>query len=217
MKFFFIVLFLTLAATAHADIPKVNLEYSEIFDAVCSKQSNYSIDPKWVDEIIQRNSEFQAAWDKAAPDLLQTTQALVGKPFEQKEFQAALSVCNYPSMSMPLIINIRYSLASFTPTPLESSITVSIIFHELIHSFLNNKILQDSKLLKKYASEDDRVKVHIHLLALMKAVYLKLNQPGVLANVIAKDQSLPNKAYSRAWEIVNDLEDYNDFIAELKQ
>jgi hypothetical protein len=60
------------------------------------------------------------------------------------------------------------------------------------------------------------VRFHLHLFALQKAVYLKLGLAETLNRVIKKDQSLPNKSYGRAWQIVNDREDYSAFIAELR-
>jgi len=56
------------------------------------------------------------------------------------------------------------------------------------------------------------------LLALQKAVLLKLNEPEPLKSVIAIDSQLPGGYYKRAWEIVNATDDeYCDNIAEISQ
>ena len=45
---------------------------------------------------------------------------------------------------------------------------------------------------------------------------MKLGLRDTLGRVIAKDESLPNPSYARAWHIVNSGEDYSSFVAELK-
>ncbi len=212
---FFVLL--TLPIFGRATTPKVTLTYAQTFDFVCSLQTGYQIDPKWTEELVVRLPEFQSHWQGSGAELLKTTIAIVGKSFKATEFAVSLSVCSFPSMSEPLLINMRYSLASFTSKPLQKDVTTSIIFHELLHRYLQGKIPSDSALRLKYQKEDGTVLSHIHLLALPKAVYLKLNQESVLQAVIAKDQSLPNKAYSRAWDIVNKEEDFRAFIEELRQ
>ena len=201
---------------AHAGTPQVRLYYAEMFDFVCGQQTKYQIDQKWVSELDSRLPEFRTLWQGAGPTLLQTSADVVGKSFDQTEFAVNFSVCSFPSMSDPLLINMRYSLKSFTAAPIGPNVTVSIIYHEILHQYLKGKIPRASKLLAKYAGEGDTVLSHLHLFALQKAVYLKLNQPQTLNDVIKKDQSLPNKAYARTWEIVNTLEDYTSFITELR-
>ena len=212
-----VLLNLFLPVYGRADVPRVKLIYSKIFDSVCAQQTNYQINSKWTAELNQRIPELQSSWDKNGTTLIEATQTIVGKPFSEHEHAVSLSVCSFPSMSNPLLINMRYSLASFTSDPMKTDITISIIFHELLHRFLGSKIPANSTLLKKYHAEEQTVLNHIHLFALQKAVYLKLNQKELLQMVIRKDQSLPNKSNARAWEVVNDKEDFNSFIKELKQ
>ena len=119
-------------------------------------------------------------------------------------------------MGDPLLVNMRYSLKSFSPTPLTMDVTVGVIFHELLHRYLAGKIPANSKLLLKYKSEDETVTSHLQLLALQKAVYLKLGRAGTLKRIVQEDQDLPNKSYTRAWEIVDGRESYKSFIEELR-
>jgi hypothetical protein len=151
------------------------------------------------------------------PALLSTSEAIVGKPFQDKEIWVSLSVCSLPSMSDPMLINMRFSLKSFTTTPLREDVTVSIIFHELLRRYLVGKIPNDSILLMKYKDEDDTVKTHLHLLALQQGVYLKLGRADTLERMIAKDRELLNRSYARAWDILESRENYQSFISELRR
>ena len=207
---------LAMSWATYASIPKVIVSYADMFDVVCAKQLTYQIDPKCVEEVTKRLPEFQSHWDQVAKDLLGTTEKAIGKKFSEHEISLALSACYFPSMSNPLLINIRYSLSSVTSHPLEPSVTMSIFFHEILHRYLNNKIPATSHLLEKYKTENETVSSHLHLFALQKAVYLRLKQATILQKVIAKDQSLPNSSYKRTWQIVNELENYQDFIRELR-
>jgi hypothetical protein len=148
--------------------------------------------------------------------LLRTSEEIVGKAFQEKQLWVSLSVCSLPSASDPLLVNMRFSLKSFTSTPLSEDVTVSVIFHEILHRYLLGRIPANSPLLLKYNDEDNTVKAHLHLLALQKAVYLKLGRLPTLQRVIEKDQELPNRAYTRAWEILNSREIYQSFLAELR-
>lgn len=198
-----------------AAVPNVTLTYAEMFDFTCSKLTGYTIDPQWVEELESRLPELQSKWDESGMELLEAVETVVGKPFKESEFAASLSVCSFPSMSEPLLINMRYSLASFVSNPLPVDVSIGIIFHEILHHYLKSKISSESLLLKKYSNEDETVLSHLHLFALQKSIYLKLNQSDILQALIKRDESLPNKSYARAWEIVNDREDFQDFVKEL--
>jgi hypothetical protein len=204
-------------AHAFASAPKVTLKYAEMFDTVCSKETQYKIDPKWQSELMKRVPEFQYVWDQSGGDLLSMAHEYVGKDFDELEYAVALSVCSFPSMSNPLLINMRYSLASFTTQPVSRDVTVGLILHEILHRYIEGRVNPaDSPMLKKYKAENETVRSHLHLFALMKAVYIKLDKQQLLQNVIARDQALPNGAYKRAWEIVNKIEDYKVFVRELQ-
>jgi hypothetical protein len=196
-------------------LPSVQLAYADGFDAVCSQQTHYAIKPEWVAEVNARLPEFTANWRRDGERLLRATDEVVGKPFRDKQFMVALSVCSFPSMSDPLLVNVRFSLQSFTTDSLRPNVTTSIILHEILHHYLSDKTPHDSALLSKYRDEDETVRTHLHLLALMNAAYARLGQADTLVRVIEKDKSLPNPSYGRAWQIVQ-AETYSSFVAELK-
>lgn len=208
-----------LSASARAtgtQVPIVQLAYADGFDAVCSQQTHYAIKPEWVAEVNARLPEFTANWRRDGERLLRATGEVVGKPFRDKEYLVALSVCSFPSMSDPLLVNVRFSLKSFTTDSLPPNVTTSIILHEILHHYLSDKTPRDSALLSKYRDEDETVKTHIHLLALMNAAYARLGQAETLMRVIEKDRALPNHSYARAWQIVQ-AETYPAFVAELRR
>jgi hypothetical protein len=112
----------------------------------------------------------------------------------------------------------RYALRSFTPEPVSMRYKVDTLFHELLHIFLYRHPIENSTLLKEHAAEDERVRDHLHLLALQKAVLLKLNEPDALKEVIAVDSVLPGGYYKRAWELVNATDtEYLKYVAELSK
>src|SRR5262249_16794525 len=155
---------------------------------------------------------LRSNWAKEGPPLLRVSEGIVGKPFQDKQVWVSLSVCSLPSVADPMLINMRFSLRSFTPTPLAEDVTAGIIFHELLHRYVLGKIPASSPLLTKYGAEDETVKSHLHLLALQEGVYLKLGRADTLHRIVEKDRDLPNKSYSRAWDIV-DSETYQAFLA----
>jgi hypothetical protein len=73
-------------------------------------------------------------------------------------------------------------------------------------------------LLQQRAAEPERVRDHLHLLALQKAVLLKLNEGDALRDVVAVDSALPGGYYKRAWELVNATDsEYLKYVAELSK
>jgi hypothetical protein len=132
---------------------------------------------------------------------------------------ATLTLCPIASMSRPLLINVRLFLDGPTqqqPRPLFP--LSAVVFHELLHTYILGALPSGtSALLEKYKSEEPLVKNHLHLLAVMKLVYLKLDRAEHLQQIMEKDRALGNPGYGRAWQIVNDLEGHDAFVHELRQ
>jgi hypothetical protein len=172
--------------------------------------------------LLSRESEFVRIWETEGLRLLAATEAISGKEFLSQEIIARLTLCNAPSESFPetghVTINMRYALRSFTPEAVSMRYKVNTLFHELLHIFLNRHPVANSALLKEHAAEDELVRDHLHLLALQKAVLLKLNEPDALKEVIAVDSALPGGYYKRAWELVNATDkEYLRYVGELSQ
>jgi hypothetical protein len=70
--------------------------------------------------------------------------------------------------------------------------------------------------MEKYKDEATMVLTHLHLMAVMKHVYLKLRRREQLQEIIAWDSAAENPIYRRGWQIVNDIEGHRAFVDELK-
>src|SRR5262249_40690420 len=136
------------------------------------------------------------------------------------EAEIHLTLCNVPSESNgdDIKVNMRYALHSFTKESVPLSYKVSVFYHELLHGFIDNYLPSNSPLLAEHEAEPERVRDHLHLLALEKAAYLRLDRKEELAEIIKVDGELPNGFYKRAWEIVNaDETTYLKYVQELKK
>jgi hypothetical protein len=215
-----ICLFLFCAGTgrAHADpgYPKLFFSYSWLYDQGCSQGSGYKIDPAWAEEARERASEFDVIWKREAPILFGRILERFGKGFSRKELTATLSVCNIPSFSDPLVLNVRRFLKSYMgnkPIPPDHAFS-DLIFHELLHTWIVENLPWPTPLIEKYKSENGQVLSHLHLMALQKYVYTELGRADLLAWISETYPTMPG-AYQRAWEIVDQIEGYQAFIAEI--
>ncbi len=207
-----------------ADYPEVTFEYSQIFNSTCAEMTKQPIDAAAVEELEKRLDSFREHWRKEAPQLLGTTVKLTKAPFQFRETKAALSLCfGFPSMSLPLTINMRFYLKSLRGEKAASMTKFSAtVFHELLHRYVNDRIetLPDktTPLLKKYKDEPQVVQNHLHVLAIMKAVYAKLRREKDLEEDSAVDQTIKRSApaITRAQELV-DKEGAENFISEIRK
>jgi hypothetical protein len=219
---FLFVALLGFGCSSQATLPRIKIEYSPSEDLACSLPPASPIKEEWKAELLSRQPEFVRLWQSEGPKLLAATEAISGRDFPLQDITARLTLCNAPSESFPgtdrVTINMRYALRSFTSEPVSMRYKVDTLFHELLHIFLSRHPIENSALLKEHAAEDERVRDHLHLLALQKAVLLKLNEPDALKEVIAVDSSLPGGYYKRAWELVNATDkDYLKYVAELSK
>ncbi len=215
---FFTVLLASICPS-QASLPPVTVKYDAAEDSSCSGSS---VKTEWKAELLSREPEFVSLWESEGPRLVAATESISGKDFPSQKITARLTLCNLPSESFPesgrVTINMRYALRSFTPEPVSIRYKVNTLFHELLHIFLQRYPVANSALLKEHASEDERVRDHLHLLALQKAVLLKVDQADTLKEVIAVDSALPGGYYKRAWELVNSTDkEYLKYVAELSK
>jgi hypothetical protein len=221
------ILFVSLAAFAFGVVgsvwatpPTVSISYSQEQDSACAANERYVIEKQWSDELEQDLARIHKLWDELGPKLLATTEEITGKEFSQREADIRLTLCNVPSESTgrEIKVNMRYALHSFTKEPVPLRYKVSIFYHELLHGFIDKNLSPQSRLLAEHAGEPERVRDHLHLLALEKAVYLRLGLKEELAEIIKIDGELPNGFYKRAWEIVSEDErTYLKYVEELKE
>ena len=212
-----VLLLATFAMPAAAAQPGVTVVYSPGLDSVCALIRGGNIKNEWKEELASRKDEFESLWLGAGPKLIEAAEALTGKPFPAEPVTARLTLCDLPSQSiMGISVNMRYALKSFVPDPVPMRYKVDKLFHELLHNFLSGHPVTESSLIAQHASEPDCVRNHLHLLALQKAVLLRLGEPEALQQVISIDGRLPSGCYKRTWALVNTTDTaYLHYVAEL--
>lgn len=211
------LLLFSVMAHSTSGIPEVTIKYSSLWDSTCSIFKGYEIKDAWKEELINKKNELEADWKKYGGKLLLTTVTIVGKEFKRTSITAHLTLCNTPSRSFPIIVNMRYALSGFIDPPVQMHVKTGTLYHEILHKYIDDNLPESSKLIEKYKNEHSRVLKHVHLLALQKAVYLKLQLNDQLSSIMKVDSQLPNGYYKRAWEIVNSHPDYYlEFVHELQ-
>lgn len=205
------------SARAEDEYPRVSFIYrSAPFDRECAGWLKAEIKPEWVEQARAKVKLLQAEWDGQAPQLLGTTVKEIGRPFAHLEEVATLTLCPIPSMSRPLIVNMRSFIDGLKGNWPPSHFP-AVVFHELLHNYTSDIIGRQSPLLKKYEAEPISVRGHLHVAAVMKLVYLKLGRTTELSDVIAVESALPSPVYARTWEIINKIEGHMPFVNELKR
>jgi hypothetical protein len=218
-KYLLPALLLIYACRAPAGVPHVTVAYNPGLDSTCSIFRGGAIKDEWKAELVLRKPEFERLWAAVGPKLIETTEAITGKPFPSGDITAWLMLCDLPSQSfVGISINMRRALASFTSPPVPMRYKVDVLFHELLHGFLDEHPVHNSALLGQHASEPSRVRNHLHLLALQKAVLLKLGETEALRDIVAIDSQLPGGYYKRAWALVNATDsEYLKYVAEISK
>ena len=198
--------------------PAVTISYSPSLDTACSILRGYEIKNQWKEELAGKVEEYRDGWAKIGPKLLGTTERMTGRKFAAGNISAHLTLCDLPSQAIfGVSVNMRYALASFTKNPVPMRYKIGVLYHEILHRFVEDNLSARSVLLAQHRDEQPRVREHLHLLALQKAVYLDLGMKDELAEIIDIDSQLPDGSYRRAWQIVNQgADDYLKYVEELK-
>lgn len=216
-KVFLTSVVIVCASESHAAAPQVEIKYSPTFDSICSTFKGSDIKDEWKKELTERQPELNALWETIGPTLITSAEEITRKKFPDDAQTVRLTLCELPSQSFfGISVNMRYALNSFTNEPVPLRYKADTIFHELLHKFITEHLPKDSPLLKAHANEPERTRDHLHLLALQKAVLLKLNATDALADVVRIDSQLPGGYYKRAWEIVNATDtEYLQYLTEI--
>jgi hypothetical protein len=207
------------ASAAQASPPQVIISYNPAMDSVCAWLKGSAIKDSWKAELSSRQAEFEQLWISSGPKMMDAVESITGKTFSSRSATVRLTLCDIPSESfIGIVINMRYALQSFTPKPVPMRYKVNTLFHELLHTFLVDHPVANSELLKDFSTEPERVRNHLHLFALEKAVFLQLDEHQALQELVAIDSQLPGGFYKRAWEIVNASDsEYLKYIAEVSR
>jgi len=214
------ILLCSTVALAQQMAPRVVLGYSYApFDRACSSWIKVQIPDDVRAEAERRAPEFQAAWDHVAPSYFAAVKKIAHKPFRQREFYGTMTVCRTGlSMSHPFLIFTRPYLVADqirATGPLSLAQFSQTVLHELLHWYADDyATTTTSAILRKYESELDQTKAHLHVHALMEGVFRDvLGQPEVIEAIKKANQD--SEPYRRAWEIV-DTEGHERLIAEIR-
>ena len=216
-RFLALVWIFLLCSPAAAAPPNVAISYSRTLDTACALVRASWIKAEWEKELSRDLPLFSDLWAERGPRLLSATESITGKDFTDHDISARLTLCDLPSQSFfGISVNMRYALASFTPSPVPLRYKVGTLYHEILHGFVLAHLPAHSALLSRHAGEPAVVRQHLHLFALLKAVYLGIGAKDELAELVAIDGQLPGGAYKQAWQIVDQENDYLDYVRELR-
>lgn len=200
--------------------PKVLLEYGYLLDRECTQKRPEDEFASVRREIRERLPEFQADWDAHGVPLLNVATKLVAWSSPFNEIRPALISCGLPSMSAPLLINIRHRITSGGGTDWPEGHGINnVIFHELLHRYvvaaLDSLPNRTTPLLEKYKDEEPIVRNHLHLYAVEQATYDAAGLSDVLEEIKRHEMTFPSwPAKQVALEIVA-KETKDAFIEEL--
>lgn len=229
MKIFKIVaLFLVIISKSFASsksiqgYPDIEFRYAHIFDSICWQGHFPGNTNKWIAELYSSLPTFSKGWKDEGEPLLEETIKQFKKKFKRKEMIASVFLCeNYPSIGTPLLVKAVWYLNSpMKGKPLKLELFLSNVFHELLHTYLEENFsskLVNSKLALALAhlakGESTTTITHLHLMAIMKSVYLNTDQKKLLGEIVEFEGRFALD-YKRAWEII-ETEGYEPYLKEL--
>jgi hypothetical protein len=160
----------------------------------------------WIQEAVRELPHFQASWDRDGSTLLATTTELFQQPFPRREESVHLHLCrSQHSMATPLLV--EYAPFLEGPTgghPAPKALFIDEVFHELLHRYVVTLVAHwPTPIAARLSGEAQIVRVHLHLMAIQRAVYTRLGRADLIASDQAHIQRIGGP-YLRAWSIVND-------------
>jgi hypothetical protein len=219
-----LVLLAMIPVAASALSPKLFISPAPVFDMDCQRRTGFKVEQGWFTELQKEKGSFQAAWDSKAKSLNETSESLARRKFTRLEYSVALILCKWTPMGHPFIVSARPFLSSSAAAdpsiknPLSRTAFVAMTHHELLHSLLDNietlEFSAASAMFRKYEKEPFNVLVHLHLMALQKAVYEKLGESELLKQTDVLYRFIGGE-YLRVWEIIQ-VEGTDMFLRELQ-
>jgi len=194
---------------------EITYQYSPTIDKACEKRNEVKVSKRSISELQEKLPQLQKAWNQRVPIFLQAIKELTGKEFKTKEIKASVFICKESSYSVPMKLWVAPYLKSYEKKTQSSDSFTRLVLHEILHIFtVENLQDRSSKLLKKYANESRITQNHLYVMAMQKAIFLKLNLREELTKHIKHETSLGGP-YARSWKIVNDIEGFQPFVNEL--
>lgn len=211
----------TAPAAESGDVPRVDVVYNSGFDEGCAFRVQEPLDPEAVTELDELMPRLEAAWQRDGPVLLMATRDVVGMPFRFQKTTARVLTCGVASRSHPLAINVRpYLRATAGGRRTALPQFARTVFHEVLHRYVMELMaqrgLRDTPLLRKYGSEPEEVRDHLHLFAIEEVVYRRAGREGELEDVESFEAGLVKaRLFARSRQIVR-AEGAQAFLDELR-
>ncbi|MBP6870345.1 hypothetical protein KBC04_05655 [Candidatus Babeliales bacterium] len=178
---------------------------------------NFVIDEEIRLKFEQKLPIFFAEWNEQAPLLFGEIYSRFHQGFKHHKQTAIISLVvngGYGSNKL-LWLGLRFLIEDATKNCYDTNFI--LIFHELLHIWVDDNITGSSKLLTKYQHADEDTRDHIHLMALQKMVYTNLDMFDELAIIDHGYRYDAPSSYRHAWEIVNDIEGYEVVLQDIEE
>lgn len=170
-------------------------------------------------ELDKQLPDLMKAWEHNSSLFFEQLFSYFGRGFKNLKRTASLYLSHNASYGSNrfLILGLRHYL---DPKDWSNDLSkqdhfCDLVFHELLHVWVDDNIRTDSFLRTKYCKERADVLDHIHLMALQKMIYLNLNRHDLIDAIDRAYRNFSTKDYQRAWEIVNDIEGYETVIQDI--
>lgn len=194
-------------------LPKIKFKYSWVYDEMWKEAYGIKAEPEEYPDckrLERYTGSVEKVWRKIEKNVLREMQRLSGLKWNGGEI-ICYAVTKVRPFSVPLTVPVYKDKTQF----------IDILVHELIHNlFGQNKgrLLKDSKFYKKYRKYNLKTRIHILLLAIHKALYLKFFSKKRIKRDIDRAEKYSKKypQYKRAWEIV-EKEGYENIIKEFRK
>lgn len=186
----------------------VILEYGALLDRVCSHGRTTEATRRAAREIETNIQRFQEQWDTEGQPLLEAALTAIGIESPFKEIRASLISCGLPSMSAPLLINVRHFIAATDGSfSTDGEGINNLILHELLHravvAALERHPQGETPMWSKYEAAPPIVRNHIHVYALEKLVYESAGKGSELRKIKEWEARFPSwRAKEAAFKIV---------------
>jgi hypothetical protein len=230
------------AVAAASPVPIITLTHPGLIERYCVALSPAKPDDAILAEIDGMMDRFRASWADHGPKLMAATVAVTGQPYRFRETIATLHGCrDMPSYSAPLLIAVAQFTQAGAALPASSVAGLErnggrvggapagvvaplsdfnyLLWHESTHRYVNDIISRLSgkttPLLLKYGAENGVVTAHLHLFAIERLVWTRLDLNREYEERNARVRARGFVSATRAIDIV-EAEGAQRFVDELK-
>ncbi len=199
------------------DLPEIIIKYNRFLDPIfifyCQNNPDLKSrgwndwSPPPIDEVLRKVDLYEKEWKKNEELILSSIVNITGLSFHRNAIEVHIVSGNPRQFSYPVVIKSGFQPSEF----------VDVLTHELIHRLLTVNSLKWTDIVdQEYLTENDLVKNHILLHAILKYIFLDvLKEPKKLDLNLERSRGHGLNDYTRAWEIV-DKEGYKKIIERFK-